>query len=65
LYWHWRAGRTLWQGPGQLAIFAVQPDGDAIAVQLYMDAAGKFQDQWLIVRPDGSAISFKSQAMQP
>jgi hypothetical protein len=61
----WRAGRTLWQGPGQLAIFAVQPDGEAIAVQLYTSDAGGLHDQWLIVRPDGSAISFKNQAMQP
>jgi hypothetical protein len=62
----WRAGHTVWQGPGQLTVMGVQPDGEAIAVQLYMvDSVGKMQDQWLIVRPAGSAISFKDQAVQP
>jgi hypothetical protein len=61
----WRARHTVWQGPGQLAILAVQPDGEAIAVQLYTSDARGLHDQWLIVRPDGSAISFKNQAMQP
>jgi hypothetical protein len=62
----WRAGHRVWQGPGQLEVLAVQPDGEAIAVLLYTrDVSGGLLDQWLIVRPDGSAISFKNQAMQP
>jgi hypothetical protein len=56
----WRTGRTVWRGEGQLAILGYEPDGQAIAVQLYsLDAQPPNHDRFLIVRPDGGAITIK------
>jgi hypothetical protein len=62
----WRTGRTVWQDRGQLAIFAVEPDGDAIAVQLYgSDQEPPNHDVWLIVRPDGTTITLRRNGSGP
>jgi hypothetical protein len=60
----WSTGRTVWRGEGQLAILAYQPDGQAVAVQLYsLDAEPPNHDRFLIVRPDGGAITIKQNGV--
>jgi hypothetical protein len=62
----WRTGRTVWQDHGQVAILGVEPDGNAIAVQLYgSDQEPPDHDRWLIVRPDGSAIVIRQNGSGP
>ena len=62
----WRTGRTVWQDRGQLAILGVEPNGDAIAVQLYgSDQQPPNHDVWLIVHPDGPAITIRRNGSGP
>ncbi len=56
----WRTGRTAWQGQGQLAVLGYDPGGPSIAVQLSsQDARPPDHDRYLIVRPDGGAVTIK------
>jgi hypothetical protein len=56
----WRTGRMAWQGQGQLAVLGFDPGGQAIAVQLSSrDARPPDHDRYLIVRPDGGAVTIK------
>src|SRR5262249_22466896 len=62
----WRTGLAVWQRREQLAILGVEPDADAIAVQLYgTDQQPPEHDVWLIVRADGSTIPLRQNGSGP